>query len=91
MLNEHTALVKDATLPSLEEVRNILSAHDVIIEYFSDKEHIWAFIVNNAGIEVRRLPYSLTTVDGLINKLQVNLDWALETEPKEPLYGNVET
>ena len=83
LLNEHTTLIDDATLPSFEEVQNALSANDILIEYFSDGERIWAFVVDNASLEVRRMPHSLTTVDRLINKLQANLDWALETDPKD--------
>ncbi len=82
MLNEHITLIEDATLPSLQEVQNALSASDILIEYFSDGERIWAFVVDSTDIEVRRMPHSLATVDKLINKLQVNLDWALETDPK---------
>jgi CHAT domain-containing protein len=85
ILNEQTALIEDSALPSLEDVQNALSAKDVLIEYFNDGEWIWAFVVDDADIRVRRMPQSLTNVDGLINKLQANLDWALATEPKDPL------
>jgi CHAT domain-containing protein len=91
LLNEHTTLIKDATLPSLDEIQDSLSDDDLLIEYFNDGIHIWVFVLDSAGIEVLPIPHTLGVVDELINKLQANLDWAMGSDPKDPISSKLTT
>jgi CHAT domain-containing protein/tetratricopeptide (TPR) repeat protein len=74
---------------SLEEIQRKLNENTMLIEYYDDGVHLWAFAIDKQAMEVHRLPATTETLKGLISQLQANLAGALRVDPQTPAARNL--
>ncbi|MCG8352996.1 MAG: CHAT domain-containing protein [Chloroflexales bacterium] len=77
------------TAPSLPEIQARLSGEALLIEFYNDGVQLWAFIVEQHGITVHRLPIDPGHLDRLLAQLQSNLAFALKTSLHSPALRNL--
>ncbi len=70
-----------AATASLREVQHTLSDETLLIEFYNDGVHLWAFIVDGQTIDAHRLPMTIETLNQLLAQLQANLAAALKVDP----------
>jgi len=71
-----------APATSVKEVQQTLDDETLLIEYYNDGEHLWAFILNRLTVEAHRLPLTTEALNQLIRQLQANLTAALKVDPQ---------
>ncbi len=74
---------------SLKEVQETLDEETLLIEYYNDGEHLWAFTLDRSMVEAHRLPLTTETLNQLIPQLQANLAAALRVDPQTPAARNL--
>lgn len=74
---------------SLREVQQTLDKETLLIEYYNDGEHLWAFTLDRRTVEAHRLPLTTETLNQLIRQLQANLATALKVNPGAPAARNL--
>jgi CHAT domain-containing protein len=70
--------------PSLPDLQHKLDEGSLLIEFYNDGAGLFAFVLDRQSVEVLRLPIALETLNGLLEKLQVNLAAALKVDPHTP-------
>ena len=65
------------TVPSLAETQAALPSDSALIEYYSDGQQWWVFVVKPREIVVEPLTLSTADVDALVERLQLNINRAL--------------
>src|SRR5690606_28861875 len=71
-----------ATTPvSIPEIQSHLNDEMLMVAYYSDGHHLWAFLLDSQHLEVCSLPESAATVNKLLDKWQSNINRALRTVP----------
>jgi tetratricopeptide (TPR) repeat protein len=81
---ESNNVMPDFTLPSLGEVQNSLASEQVMIAYYNDGTHLWAFTVGQQDCMVTPLPGTLAALDKLVQQFQFNVDCALAAGENAP-------
>ena len=71
----------DITLPSITELQQALEPGKSILAWYHDEQHIWAFLLSDTDLEVRRLPGTTRDLHALLAQLQANIDFALRLPP----------
>jgi len=69
---------------SLKDNQRALDEETLLIEFYNDGIHLWAFTLDRQTLEVHRLPITVETLNQLLAQLQVNLDAALTVAPQAP-------
>lgn len=69
----------------LESLQTVLDREEILIEFYSDGEHIWAFVITDTDQVVTKIKVSIDQVETLIAKLQFNIDCALKTPSDSPV------
>lgn len=70
--------------PSLVDVQRCLPEDTLMIEFYNDGTHLWAFSVDRHSLHVERLPASVAIIDQLLAQLRLNLGAALKAGPHAP-------
>ncbi|MBI3243095.1 MAG: CHAT domain-containing protein [Chloroflexi bacterium] len=74
---------------SLKEIQQTIDEETLLIEYYNDGAHLWAFILDRQTVEAHRLPLTTEALNQLIRQLQANLAAALKVDPQAPMAGNL--
>ncbi len=69
---------------SLADIQSRLDEQTVLIEFYNDGSALWAFILTNRDIAVHPLEMTVSELDTLLEKLQLNIDCALLLPPDSP-------
>jgi CHAT domain-containing protein len=77
--------LKRAATPSVHDVQQGLSDATVLIEFYNDGVHVWAFTLDTQTIEVHPLSITLAALDQQLALLQANLTFALNAGPDAPV------
>jgi len=72
---ESTAL---ALAPSLDDMRHDLGESALLIEFYNDGQHLWAFALTQHTLKVYPLSITVQTLDQLISQFQFNITCALK-------------
>lgn len=72
---ESTAL---ALAPSLEDMRHHLHDDALLIEFYNDGKHVWAFTLSQHSLNVYPLSITVQSLDQLISQFQFNITCALK-------------
>jgi CHAT domain-containing protein len=73
----------------LKEIQGILDEGTVLIEYYDDGDHLWAFKLDRQTLNVEPLSLTAETLKQLISQLQFNLAAGLKVEPKTSAARNL--
>jgi CHAT domain-containing protein len=73
-------LAAAAAVPTAK-IQAHLTDEALMVAYYSDGDHMWAFLLDSHSIEVSQLPESAETVKKLLDKWQLNINRALRTTP----------
>jgi CHAT domain-containing protein len=71
-------------IPGVIDIQTCLDPDTVLIEYYSDGNRLWAFILDSSEIDVYLLPIDLATFETLLEKLEKNLMRALRSPIDSP-------
>ena len=74
---------------SLNDIQRTLSRDTVLIEFYNDGFHLWAFLLDGKTIRVHRLPLTLNILNQLLGQLQTNIASALSIGPHDPASRNL--
>jgi CHAT domain-containing protein/tetratricopeptide (TPR) repeat protein len=74
---------------SLKELPRTMDEGTILIEYYDDGKHLWAFLLNQQTITVHRLPLTTETLKQLISQLQSNLSAGLKVDLRTPSARNL--
>lgn len=74
---------------SLDAVRQTLGEETLLIEYYNDGDHLWAFTLDRRTVEAHPLSLTTETLNQLISQLQANLAGALKVDPQTPAARNL--
>lgn len=69
-----------APLTSLSDIQTTLNNNMLMIEFYNDGTHLWAFILDGQSIEVRRLPIAVEALNQMLTQLQANVAAALKVD-----------
>lgn len=81
LLADETAIHRRVEVPSLASIQAALPDGAVLVEYYSARDHLWAFLLDRQGVTLHPLPSGLQVVAQALNWLQFNLDTAVHTAP----------
>lgn len=87
--SSHNRGASNSSLKSLEEIQEALSEDTLLIEYYNDGEHLWAFTLDDKTIEVNRLQIHPTELEQLIRQLQVNIATAFKFDSRTSPASNL--
>src|SRR5262249_26793987 len=66
---------------SISNIQHALAEDTVLIEYYTDGAHLWAFVLDRQRLEVFTLAEPIATIEKRLDKWQNNINRALRTEP----------
>ena len=61
----------------------------MLIEFYSDGIHVWAFMLDQGTLKVSQLPLGIETVNQLLSQLQTNVGAILGMAPYTPAYHSL--
>lgn len=70
---------------ALRDIQNGLSPESVLLEFYNDGAHLWAFTVTATDVMVYPLPTTVETVNQLIHQFQFNISCALKVGARSPV------
>lgn len=65
-------------LPDVTTIQQQLAQTSLLIEYYNDGQHLWAFVLDSTHLEVIKLPAALREVNHWIQQLQFNINCVLQ-------------
>ena len=71
-----------APVISLRDIQRTIREGELLVEFYSDRTQLWAFVLDGQTIDIHRLPVSMETLHQLMAQLQANLATALRFEPQ---------
>ena len=71
-----------AQVASLQDVQRIIGANNLLIEFYNDGAHLWAFTLDEKTCKVQRLPMTVDSLSKLLFQLKANIDAALQFDPQ---------
>lgn len=75
----------DVSMPRLRDVQGSLDADTLLIEFYNDGTHLWAFTLDRDSLEVHPLPAKLAAIDRLLPQIRLNFNAALNVGPHAPV------
>ena len=73
-----------APTTSLNNVQRMLSEETLLIEFYNDGAHVWAFTLDGQTVDVHCLPIAIETLNQLLAQLQANVAAVLKLDPQAP-------
>jgi CHAT domain-containing protein len=74
-----------ASAPTIRDVQRAVDEDTLLIEFYVDGAHVWAFTLDSHAIHAHRLPIPIRELDRLLAQLQANLAFALSADPHTPI------
>jgi CHAT domain-containing protein len=68
----------------LFDIQRSLNQDTLLLEYYNDGTHIWAFTLDQETAEVHRLPIAIGKLNPLLSQLQTNINAALNFSSHSP-------
>src|SRR5258706_9551962 len=65
---------------SLSDIQHALNEDTLLIEFYNDGTHLWAFVLNQQVIELHHLPITIDKLNQLLVQLQSNIATALKVD-----------
>jgi CHAT domain-containing protein len=84
LYNEASGATSPVLAPSLGDVQGALANDELLVEYYNDGNHLYAFSLSAQSIQVHSLPVTLQDLDQLLAQLRLNLAAALQVGPQSP-------
>jgi len=81
--------VNPAPTASLHDVQRALDEDALLVEFYHDGVHVWAFTLNGQTLEAQCLSTATGALTQLLAQLQVNLAAALKADPHTPAARNL--
>ena len=78
-----------APTASLQDVQRTLDEDTLLIEFYNDGTHLWAFTLDEQTTTVHCLPMAIETLNQLLAQLQGNLAAALKVDGAAPAARNL--
>src|ERR1041385_2866564 len=69
---------------SITDIQEKLTSGRLLVEFYSDGSTIWAFMLNEQSVSLRRLPLTIEQLNQLLSQLQVNISAILKIDPHAP-------
>lgn len=69
---------------SLGEIQQGLDEETLLIEYYHDGEHLWAFTLDKQFVRAHQLPVTIGNLDQLMRLSRNNFSSALKVDPNSP-------
>ena len=76
-------------ITSLDELHRTLNEDTLLIEFYNDGTHLWAFLLDWKTIVVHRLPLTIDILNQLLDQLQRNMAGALSVGSQAPASRNL--
>jgi CHAT domain-containing protein len=73
----------------LKNIQAALEADTLLVEFYNDGHHVWAFTVGRESIEVYQLPVTTDVLNRLVAQLQLNMAAALTVAHRTPAPHNL--
>jgi CHAT domain-containing protein len=64
--------------PRIDEIKQHLSDDSLLLEFYSDSRHLWAFIVDSKQVSVKQLPLTPQDLNQAIQQFQFDISCALK-------------
>ncbi|MCU0494684.1 MAG: tetratricopeptide repeat protein, partial [Chloroflexaceae bacterium] len=90
-LNGSSAGTQAITAPTLHQVQAWLEQGTLLLEFYSDGQRIWCFVVCNGNATVEMLPLTVAECQQLLNQLQSNIAFALKAGVSAPTVRGLTT
>jgi tetratricopeptide (TPR) repeat protein len=74
---------------SLRDVQHALDEDTLLIEFYSDGSHLWAFVLHPQGIELHCLPVTIGILNPLLTQLHSNVAAGLKVEAQSAAARNL--
>jgi CHAT domain-containing protein len=74
---------------SMKEVQRTLREGTLLIEFYSDRSSLWAFLLDGGTIKVQRLSANAETLNQLLAQLKGNIATALTIDPRASVTRNL--
>jgi CHAT domain-containing protein/tetratricopeptide (TPR) repeat protein len=74
---------------SLQDIQATLMSDTVLVEFYNDGSHYWAFTLDRNSIHVHALTISVETTTQLLAQLKANITAALTIDPHSPAAHNL--
>jgi hypothetical protein len=74
---------------SLDDIQRTLNGDMVLVEFYNDGVHLWAFLLDGKTISVHCLPLTIDLLNQLLGKLQTNIVSALSIGSHDPANRNL--
>jgi CHAT domain-containing protein len=71
----------DSTI-AVNDVQQALDNDTLLIEYYNDGKHLWAFILDGKQVVAQRLPLTTDVLERLTHQYQANFATALQFDPQ---------
>lgn len=85
LLGDGRAAERSGPAIALADIQAAISPDTVLVEYYNDGEHLWAFTLNTRGLQVHALNIAPDALNNLIEKLQLYTDRALRAGRDAPV------
>ena len=89
MNNGSDQWTRSAPVMTLKEIQMMIDEGTMLIEYYDDGKHLWAFTLDRQTVTVHRLPLTTETLQQLISQLQSNFSAALKVDSRTPTARNL--
>lgn len=80
---------KHAPAMSLKDIQRTIGERTLMIEYYDDGNHLWAFTLDQQHVVAHGLPLTAETLKQLISQLRSNLSAALKVDPRTSAARNL--
>lgn len=85
LLSDPAAAERSEPTIALADIQAAISPDAVLVEYYNDGEHLWAFTLDARGLQVHPLGIAPEALNSLIEKLQLYIDRALRAGRAAPV------
>jgi len=82
LYNEASGAASPVLAPSMADIQGALAEDELLVEYYNDGAHLYAFSLTAQSIQIHCLPVTLQILDQLLAQLRLNLSAALQVGPQ---------
>ena len=78
-------------IPNLAHIQSHLAHDTLLVEYYSDADNLWAFLIDQNTVEAIPLSSKLSMLTRLIRRLQQKLEFAIDVADESQQMADLET
>lgn len=83
-LNSGSTESGTAPAASLQDIQCLIDSNTLLIEFYSDDDHLWAFTLDGQSCKAYQLPIAVESLNQLLVQLRTNIDAALKLDSRSP-------